>query len=296
MKKILFGVLPVLAILVAGVVVYSFLFRPQPEAPTWVVSTYTGSVEVSLAAGPWVTAEMRQGLTDGDRLRTGPASGLTLVHGESHVEIKESTQIEVTQLNADQSKFELAQGQVFVEARGNQVGMRSQAGAAMDTKDAGVGMTVRPDGWTQVQVKRGEVNFTANDRTERVAEGEESHASVGGPPSAPTRIPDVLLLNVRFPDKSTFTSRVARIEGKADPGTRVQVADRVVDVGLDGTFATDITLDEGINQIAVAAIDSIGNTRTETSQPIRVDTMAPSLDGATIGRHAVNTARPGTGG
>ena len=171
MKKILFGVLPVLAILVAGVVVYSFLFRPQPEAPTWVVSTYTGSVEVSLAAGPWVTAEMRQGLTDGDRLRTGPASGLTLVHGESHVEIKESTQIEVTQLNADQSKFELAQGQVFVEARGNQVGMRSQAGAAMDTKDAGVGMTVRPDGWTQVQVKRGEVNFTANDRTERVAVG-----------------------------------------------------------------------------------------------------------------------------
>ena len=68
MKTIL---LAVLAILVAGAIAYPLLFRTEVEAPTWTVSTYTGSVEVSLAGGPWVTAEMRQGLTDGDRLRTG---------------------------------------------------------------------------------------------------------------------------------------------------------------------------------------------------------------------------------
>jgi hypothetical protein len=286
-KKLLLIGAPIAAVLIAGVVAYGFLFDRESEAATWIVSTQTGTVEVSLGGGPWVAAEMRQPLTDGDRIRTGDASEVTVLHSESHVTIREQTQLAVAQLNAQHSRFELAEGQVFVEARGNRVAMRSQAGATMQAEDAGVGMTVRRDGWTQVQVKRGEVDFTANDRTERVKEGEESHASVGGPPSKPVRIPETLLLNVQFPDADTFTSRVARIEGKADPGSRVKVGGRTVEVDGTGSFTADVELEEGINQIEVAATDSVGNSRSEVSQPIRVDTLAPGLEGAMIGRKAV---------
>lgn len=296
MKKILLVAVPFVLSLVAAALAYGFIFRAETTAPSWVLSTFTGSVEVSLAGAPWIPADLHQPLADGDRLRTGAASEVTLIHAESHVTIRADTQVEVSQLSARQSRFELAIGQVFVEARGDRVAMRSRAGANMETENAGVGMTARADGWTQVQVKRGEVDFAANGRSERVKEGEVSQASVGGPPSKPARIPEVLLLNVRFPDAATFNSRVARVEGKADPGSRVKVGDRSVDVSSDGTFVTDVTLDEGINQIEVAATDSIGNARTELSQPIRVDTLAPSLESATIGRRAVDAAPPGQGG
>ena len=296
MKRFILGAV-VAATLMGGVMLlYARVFPSQETAPTWLVSTYTGVIEVSLAGGAWTPAELHQPLSDGDRVRAAAASDVTLIHGESHVTIKEQTQVEMAQLNADHSRFELTEGQVFVEARGDSVGMRSRAGASMETTNAGVGMTVRADGWTQVKVSRGEVDFTANDRIERVKAGEESHASVGGGPSKPVRIPDVLLLNVQFPDADTFNSRVARVEGKADPGSRVMIGNKAVEVSGDGTFATDVALDEGINQIEVAATDSIGNTRNETSQPIRVDTTAPSLEGATIGSRAVTAPHPGQGG
>ena len=287
MKKLVVTLVALSAVLAVGALAYGWLFRADPAQRTWTVSTLTGDVEVSLAGGGWRAASIKLPLHDGDRIRTAADAEVTLLHDSSHVTVRAGTQLEVSQLNADSSRFQVAEGQVYVEARGNRVTMRTQAGATMDAEDAGVGMTVKTDGWTQVQVKRGAVDFTAMDHTERVEEGEESHASVGGPPSKPETIPSILLLNVRFPDADTFNSRVARIEGKADPGTRVRVGDASVDVGADGRFAADVTLDEGINQIEVAATDSIGNQRTETSQPIRVDTRPPGLDGATIGSHSV---------
>jgi hypothetical protein len=144
-------------------------------------------------------------------------------------------------------------------------------------------------------VKRGAADFTGLDRTEHLKEGEEAHAEAGGRPSKPAPIPEVLLLNVRFPDADTFRSRVARVDGKADPGSRIRIGSNAVEVAADGTWTANVALDEGINEIRVEAADSIGNTRTERSAPIRVDTMAPSLEGATIGSHAVSGASPGKG-
>lgn len=284
----------VAAFLAAGAVIYGLVFQPDPERRTWIVSTLTGSVEVSLGGGAWQAGVMRQAMTDGDRIRTAGDGEVTLTHQSSHVTVRAATQVEVSQLSADSSRFQLTEGQIFVEARGDRVSMRTRSGAAMDARDAGVGMTVKPNGWAQVIVKRGSADFTGLDRTEHLKEGEEAHADAGGRPSKPAPIPDVLLLNVRFPDAETFRSKIAHVDGRADPGSRVRVGSHDVEVGADGTWSADVVLEEGINEIRVDAADSIGNTRTERSQPIRVDTMAPSLEGATIGSHSV-AAGPGRG-
>ena len=283
------------AFLAAGAVLYGLLFRSDPERRTWAVSTLTGTVEVSLAGGAWQAAGVRDPMADGDRIRTAADGEVTLTHQSSHVTVRASTQIEVSQLNAGSSRFQLAEGQIFVEARGDKVSMRTRSGANVDAEDAGVGMTVKPNGWAQVIVKRGTADFTSMDQTEHLTEGQEAHAEAGGRPSKPAPIPDVLLLNVRFPDAETFNSKVARVEGKADPGSRVRVASHEVEVGADGVFAAEVVLDEGINEIRVEATDSVGNSRTERSEPIRVDTTAPSLEGAMIGSRSVPAGSPSQG-
>ena len=288
MKRVLLGGLLVVAILAAGAAAYVFTFRDGGSShPKWSLSTWTGDVEVSLGGGAWQPAAMHVALGDGDKVRTATDGEATLVLDKSHVTVRAETVLQVAQLNRESSRFSLAEGQVYIEARGDRIAMKSTAGAQLDAKDAGVGMTVRKDGWTQVQVKRGEADFTAMDRTEHVAEGQESHAEVGAPPSAAAPIPDDLLLNVQFPDADTFNTRLARVEGKSDPGARVRVAGRAVEVGSDGRWTAEVPLQEGVQQIEVVAQDSIGQSRTERSQPIRVDMTAPSLSGAAIGSHQV---------
>ena len=275
------------AALVGGAAIYRILFKAAPVERTWVVATYTGGVEVSTGAGGWSPAAMKGMLHDGDHVRTGADGEVTLVHDDSHVTVRSGTEVEVSQLLADQSRFHLAVGEVSVEARGDHVTMDSPGGSRVDAVDAGLGMTVLPDGWTQVEVKRGSADFTGMDQTERVGQGQKAHAAAGSPPSAPVAIPSVILSNVHFPDAETFRSRLARVEGKADPGARVTVGGQPVAVAADGTFTADVPLVEGVNQIEVAATDSVGNTGSERSGPIRVDTTAPSLVGATIGSRAV---------
>ena len=77
------------------------------------------------------------------------------------------------------------------------------------------------------------------------------------------------------------------------PGARLRVDGRKVLVGPDGAWATDIELEEGMNQIEVEATDSLGTDQTERSGPIRVDLTPPGLVGSSFGsRGAPGAGRP----
>lgn len=293
MRVVLIAALVVAVFLGAGVVVYRQVFGARDAETSWVVSSYSGSVQMRIGGGEWVDVDMKAPLTDGDRIRTGPDGEATLLHDDNQVTVRAATELAISQLNTDSSRFQLDIGQVFVEARGDAVSMRSQSGARVEASDAGLGMTVRADGWTQVKVKRGEADFSAEGETQRLAEGQESEAAAGKPPTTPRPIPQSILSNVRFPDADTFTVQLARVEGRADPGARVRVGDQVVDVGLDGAWAADVPLTEGINQIEVEATDALGTTQVERSQPLRVDTTAPGLSGASFGGRSAGSGGVG---
>ena len=286
MKKGLIGAVLVVAFLAAGAVGYQLAFRQDADRPTWIISSYSGTVQVQLAGSGWKDVELKMTLGDSDRVRTGADGECTLLRDDSQVTVRSETELMVSMLASEASRFQMSAGQIYVEARGDGISIRTGAGARVDAKDAGLGMTVRDDGWTQVKVKRGSAEFASNDQVEKVNEGETSEAAAGAPPSRPVPIPGSILSNVRFPDADTFNSRVARVEGRADPGARVRVGGRSVDVGPDGAWATDIELEEGMNQIEVEATDSLGTDQVERSHPIRVDVTAPGLAGASFGNRA----------
>lgn len=290
MKKTLLIVLLLAAFLGGGIAVYRLLFDGSAEGDTWIVSSYSGSVQVRMGGGEWTDVGMKTPLSDGDRIRTGPDGEATLLRDTSQVTVRSASELAISQLNDETSRFQVAVGHVFVEARGDAVSLKSDSGARVDARDAGLAMTVRTDGWTQVKVKRGNADFTAEGQTEKLTEGQESHAEVGKPPSKAVAIPDSILQNVRFPDADTFTVQLARVEGLADPGARIKVAGRMVDVALDGTWQTDVPLEEGLNQIEVEASDATGLVQVERSPPLRVDTTPPGLSGAAFGSRGVSGA------
>lgn len=290
MKKILLAGGLLAAFLGGGALLYRTIFQAADARSTWIVSSYSGSVEVRVGAGEWSAASLKVPLTDGDRIRTGPDGEATLLRADSQVTVRSATEVEVSQLVEDASRFQVAIGHVYVEARGDAVSLRSESGARVDARQAGLAMTVRPDGWTQVKVKRGDAQFTSAGGTVRLEEGQEAHAEAGKTPSRPVAIPSSLLENVKFPDADTFTVRLARVEGKADPGARVKVGGVPVDVALDGTWSASVPLEEGINQIDVEASDALGVTQVAQSQPLRVDTKAPGLTGAAFGGRATTGA------
>lgn len=287
MKRIALIALAGLALVAAALAAHHVLFREVEEVPVWVIASYSGEVEVSHAGGAWQPAAIREPLADSDRIRTGESGEAMLIHDSSHVTVRASTELTVSSLTAESNDFDLV-GMVFVEARGDRIVLSDPVTeAAVEADEAGYGLTIRPDGYVSVAVKRGGADFTAMGTTRRVEEGHESHAAAGRPPSTPTPIPKSILLNVSFPDAATFNTRIARIEGRADPGSRVLVAGRSVQTGSDGRFEAEVELEEGPNRIAVAAMDVLGRQRTVRSGAIEVDTAAPTLDGVRVGGREV---------
>lgn len=291
MKRLVIGVVLAALIAAGGTLIYLQVFQGPGDEPEWIISSYSGEVLIS-DGDDWRPAVMKVRLRGSDRLKTLSSGMATLVHGESHVSIESETEISVADLRPGLSDFQIAPGGVIrVEARGSRIRTTSFAGHVADAQDAGFGMSVSRDGLAVVKVNRGEIDFRSGGHTERVQEGEQSEARAGRPPSRPVQIPKNLLLHVKFPDADTFNTRLARIEGKVDAGTRVYVGDRLVETDTEGRFAHEVELQEGVNQIQVNAVDPLGNKASEQSQPIRADTQDPGLMDISIGRRSVQETR-----
>ena len=289
MKKLLLLGLVIGTLIVAGgALVYGFVFRAPVDEPVWVLASFSGDVLAAKASGEWRPVTLKMRLEGSDRLRTTSDGEATLTYRESHVTVRPATELGVAELRPGLSDFSVAEGLVFIEARGDRIRATSFAGHVADGQDAGFGLSVDKGGLAKVQVKRGEIDFRSGGHAERVREGEQSEARAGRPPSRPVKIPRNLFLTVKFPDADTFNTRLARVEGRVEPGSRALVGGVMVETDAEGRFAADVPLHEGTNQIEVEARDSLGRTRTEQSRPIRVDMEQPFLTDTSFGRHAVD--------
>ena len=70
----------------------------------------------------------------------------------------------------------------------------------------------------------------------------------------------MLVLEVRAPrDGSTVRTDAVVVHGIALPGALVDIDGVTVDVGPDGRFQAEISLEPGLNSIEIVASDSSGN-------------------------------------
>lgn len=95
-------------------------------------------------------------------------------------------------------------------------------------------------------------------------------------------------LKIDSPADGAWTNqKLVTVAGQVDPGSSVRVNSQETTPGPDGRFHVDVLLDEGVNNIAVEAVDPVGN-KTRVEQQATLDTRAPPVqieslaEGATI--------------
>jgi hypothetical protein len=291
-RRLLLGILLGAGIVGGGTAAYLLLFRAEPDAPVWILSAFSGKVEVS-SGGEWAPATVKARLANTDRIRTGEDGEAMLLHQNSHVTVKALTELEISSLTEESSRFKVSEGNVLIEARADRISVRTPSGARVDATEAGLGMSVQADGDVMLQVARGAAELSSMGSTETVSAGQQSVAHAGQRPTAPVPIPAAILLNVRFPDADTFNTRLTHVSGTTEPHNRVMLDGRWVTVGEDGKWEADVELAEGVNQLEVVARDPLGREKLERSAPLHVDVTAPTLTSASIGSRATTVARGG---
>jgi ferric-dicitrate binding protein FerR (iron transport regulator) len=271
----------VLAIVLGGVMYYAVFrheARPEPAPPsvplTLIVESVDGPVEV-LRGAAWTPAPAGTVLHTTERVRTGEGGGARLrLSDGSSVVLEAATETEVQALGRALSRIRLGTGLVQAEIADDprrlfQVDL-DDAGATARTHGATFSVARSGAGSTAaVTAARGEVTVAARGREVVIRSGEITRVAPGAPPTAPAPL---LLLKVAWPDGKLHSHTIV-LDGRTDPGARVQVQDRHVPVASDGRYRAEVRLREGANRITVRARDVGGLTRQEISPPLRVDTQ-----------------------
>jgi hypothetical protein len=152
---------------------------------------------------------------------------------------------------------------------------------ARHTKTANIGparfvVSVSPSGKVNVASSEGSARFSAKGKDVVVSSGTTSTAMPDQAPSDPEPIPQELLLSVIWPDDDRMDGH-ARIKGKAQPSSRVNVNGVETDVGADGTFRALVPLKVGKNRVQVDAEDILGRSKTVDKMVNRA-AAAPALE------------------
>ena len=270
---------------VLGGVMYHAVFRherrPEPPPPpvplSLVVDSAIGPVDV-FHAGVWTPAAAGTVLHATERVRTGEGgrARLRLSDGSSVV-LEAATETEVAALDRVLSRLRLGAGLVQADIADDpgrlfQLDL-DDAGAAARTHGATFTVTSSGPGSTAaVTAARGEVTVAARGREVVIRSGEITRVAPGAPPTAPAPLPTSLLLKVEWPDGRLRTHTLI-LDGRTEPGARVQVEGRHVAVDRDGRYRAEVRLREGTNRLTVRARDVGGLTREEISPPLQVDSQ-----------------------
>jgi hypothetical protein len=153
--------------------------------------------------------------------------------------------------------------------------------SASHTKTENIGaarfvVSVSPTGKVNVASTEGSARFAAKGKDVVVASGTESTAMPDQAPSDPEPIPQELLLSVIWPDDDRLDNH-ARIKGRAQPSSRINVNGVETEVEGDGTFRAVVPLKVGKNHVQVDAEDILGRSKTVDKTVTRA-AAAPTLE------------------
>ncbi len=240
-----------------------------------------GDVQVRSGGGPWRPLRRGDLLRNGDRIRSGDFSEVVLRDATgSSVSVTPNTEFTIGEKTHDVSRFTLGEGRVAAHIRGQKARTYEFASAVGDAKaDAKEGrfsITADGRGLFGVVTRAGEVGLEAKGRRVVVPAGKQAFVLPGRAPGDPLPIPEQVLLQVRWPRKNTPKAK-AVVSGVTDPGARVKLGSKRVEVAPDGRFEVTVPLAEGENTFVLVAEDPAGNTRTARSPPIVRDSARPRL-------------------
>jgi uncharacterized membrane protein len=254
----------------------------EAETSRFRVAALQGSVEC-LQNGRAYVLQAGDLLSVDDVLRTPAGSRVILRRGKTEIEVREKLSIRLDELARETSRFGVLSGDGDIAAKvgnaGENVAISAEQTEAVNEGASRFVVSLTAKGTVGVAVAEGQVLFKGRDRQVRVPAGQESVAPRGQPPSAPSTIPQDLMLSVTWPEAAE-PMRPARISGTARPLSRVKVNGREVEVQTGGSFTADVPVRGGETRVEVDAIDLWGRSKKVTGT-IRPQAPPPTLQNTT---------------
>jgi hypothetical protein len=251
-----------------------------PESPSnlFRVTALQGVVE-AFQNGQWYLVRAGHLLSTKDVVRTAVGARAMLRRGSVEIELRDNMDFRLDDLEKETAKVGLLRGgRVSASvADGNE---RVEI-TARHTKTENIGaarfvVSVSPTGKVNVASSEGAAKFSAKGKDVVVPSGSVSTAMPDQAPSDPEPIPKELLLSVIWPDDDRLDGQ-ARVKGRAQASSRVNVNGVETEVGSDGTFRAVVPLKVGKNRVQVQAEDVLGRSRT-VDKVVNRAAPAPTLE------------------
>ena len=253
---------------------------PESDPNLFRVTALQGEVE-AYQNGQWYIVRPGHLLSNKDVIRTKPGARAMLRRGGVELDVRDNMDLRLDELEKETAHVGLPRGgKVSASVAGDKEHVEI---TALHTKTANVGaarfvVSVSPSGKVNVATMEGAARFAGKGKEVVVPGGSVSTALPDQAPGDPESIPQEILLSVIWPEDDRLDGQ-AKIKGKAQPSSRINVNGVETEVGMDGTFHTAVPLKVGKNHVQVEAEDIVGRTKSVDRVVTRA-APAPSLEPA----------------
>ena len=235
---------------------------PESNANLFRVTALQGDVE-ALQNGQWYVVRAGHLLSTKDVVRTKPGARAMLRRGSVEIELRDNMDLRLDDLEKETARVGLLRGgKVSASVGGDKEHVEI---TAAHTKTSNVGaarfvVSLSPSGKVNVATSEGAARFAGKGKEVIVPGGSAAVALPDQGPNDPEPIPHAFLLSVFWPEYDGRDGQ-ARIKGKAQPSSKVNVNGVETEVGPDGAFRATVPLKVGKNHVQVDAEDITGRTK-----------------------------------
>jgi len=251
---------------------------PETDARLFRVTALQGEVE-ALQKGQWYVVRPGHLLSTRDVIRTKPRARAVLRRGSVELELRDNMDLRLDDLEKETARVGLLRGGRVSASVTDQAD--SVEITARHTKTASVGaarfvVSMSASGKVSVAASEGAARFAAKGKEVLVSSGNVSTAMPEEAPSDPEPMPQEILLSVVWPEDDRLGAQ-ARVKGKAQSSSRINVNGLETEVRADGTFQAFVPLKIGKNRVQVDAEDIAGRSKSVEKIVTRA-APAPALE------------------
>jgi len=253
---------------------------PQGNPSLFRVTALQGEVE-AFQKGQWYLVRVGHLLSTRDVIRTKSGSRALLRRGQIEIELRDNMDLRLDDLEKETARVGLLRGgKVSATVGGENEHVEI---TARHTKTSNVGashfvVSLSASGKVSVATSEGAARFSGKGKEVIVPGGKVSTALPDQAPGEPESLPEEILLSVIWPEDDRL-DREAKVKGKAQPSTRVNVNGVETEVGGDGVFHASVPLKVGKNRVEVEAEDIVGRKKILERVVTRTP-AAPTLEPA----------------
>ena len=236
---------------------------PESNASLFRVTALQGDVE-ALQNGQWYVVRAGHLLSTKDVIRTKPGAQAILRRGSVELELRDNMDLRLDDLEKETPRVGLLRGRKVSASVGGDNEHVEITAAHTKTSNVGAArfvVSLSPSGKVNVATSEGAARFSGKGKEVIVPGGSASAALPDQAPTDPEPIPQEILLSVIWPEDDRLDGQ-ARVRGKAQPSSKVNVNGVETEVGTDGVFRVTVPLKVGKNHVQVDAEDIVGRTKS----------------------------------